>query len=149
MAAQRKSQAEHDAKEKLVEQLVEQHDFPVPEALVERQIDMRLDRGLRALAQQGMKEEDMKRMDFGRLRVGQREAAIREVKSTLLLDKIAEVENIDISDQELVQEINALAAQMKTTPEALRKELEDDGLDRLRGRMRTNKTLESLYNKSA
>ena len=97
----------------------------------------------------GMKEEDMKRMDFGKLRVGQREAAIREVKSTLLLDKIAEVENIEISDQELVQEINALAAQMKTTPEALRKELEDDGLDRLRGRMRTNKTLESLYNKSA
>ena len=149
MAAQRKSQAEHDAKEKLMQQLIEQHDFPVPEALVERQIDMRLDRGLRALAQQGMKEEDMKRMDFGKLRVGQREAAIREVKSTLLLDKIAEVENIEISDQELVQEINALAAQMKTTPEALRKELEDDGLDRLRGRMRTNKTLESLYNKSA
>jgi trigger factor len=149
MAAQRKSKAEHDAKEKLVQQLVEQHDFPVPEALVERQIDLRLDRGLRALAQQGMREEDMKRMDFGRLRVGQREAAIREVKSTLLLDKIAEVENSEISDEELVQEINALAGQMKTTPEALRKELAADGLDRLRGRMRTNKALESLYSKSA
>ncbi|HEV2964117.1 MAG TPA: trigger factor [Candidatus Angelobacter sp.] len=149
MALQRKSKVEHDAKEKLMEQLIEQHDFPVPEALVERQIDIRLERGLRALAHQGMSEEDMKRMDFRRLRVGQREAAIKEVKSTLLLDKIAEVENIEISDEELVQEINALAGQMKTTPEALRKELDDDGLDRLRGRMRTNKALESLYSKSA
>ncbi|HEV3036952.1 MAG TPA: trigger factor [Candidatus Angelobacter sp.] len=149
MEQQRKSKVEHDAKEKLMDQLVQQHDFPVPEALVERQIDTRLERGLRALAAQGMREEDMKRMDFQRLRLGQRESAIREVKTTLLLDKIAEVENIEISEEELAQEIDALAGQMKTTPDTLRKQLDADGLDRLRGRMRTNKALESLYSKSA
>src|SRR5205807_6012614 len=55
MEHQKKHEAEHHAKEKLMEQLVGQHDFPVPEALVERQIDIRLDRGLRALAAQGMR----------------------------------------------------------------------------------------------
>lgn len=149
MTQQRKSQVEHDSKEKLMEQLVGQHDFPVPEALVERQIEIRLERGLRALAHQGMREEDMKRLDFSKLRVAQRDAAVKEVKTTLLLDKIAEVENIEISDEELFQEIDALAGQMKTTPEALRKQLEEEGLDRLRGRMRTDKALHSLYSKSA
>jgi trigger factor len=150
MAQQRKSKAEHDAKERLMEQLVGQHDFPVPEALVERQINIRLERGLRALAAQGLREEDMKRMDFGRLRVAQRDAAIKEVKSTLLLDRIAEAENIEISDEELNREIDALAQQMKTTPEALRKQLAEEGdVERLRGRMRTDKALESLYSKSA
>jgi trigger factor len=149
MEQQRKHKVEHDAKEKLIEQLVQQHDFPVPEALVERQIDTRLERGLRALAAQGMPEENMKRLNFEKLRMGQREGAIREVKTTLLLDKIAEVENIEISDNELAEEIEALAGQMKTTPEALRKQLDDDGMERLRGRLRTDKALESLYSKSA
>ncbi len=150
MEHQRKHKAEHEAKEKLMEQLVTQHDFPVPEALVERQINIRLDRGLRALAAQGMKEEDMKRMDFGRLRVAQRDAALKEVKGNLLLDRIAQAENIEVSDEELDQEIEALAQQMKTTPEAVRKQLAEEGaIENMRGRMRTDKALESLYNKSA
>jgi trigger factor len=150
MEQQRKHQAEHEAKEKLMEQLVTQHNFPVPEALVERQIDIRLDRGLRALAAQGMKEEDMKRMDFGRLRVAQRDAALKEVKGNLLLDRIAQAEKIEVSDEELNQEIEALAQQMKTTPEAVRKQLSEEGaIERMRGRMRTDKALESLYSKSA
>ncbi len=55
-------------------ELVRRNDFEIPEALVERQIDVRLERGLRALAAQGMSTEDMKKMDFPRLRAGQREA---------------------------------------------------------------------------
>ncbi len=146
----RKSEAEREAKEKLIQQLVGQHDFPIPEALIERQINIRLDRGLQALAQQGMSEEQMRRLDFEKLRVGQRESAIKEVKSMMLLDKIAEVENIEISDEELGHEIVVAARQMQTTPEALRKRLEEsDGLERLRGRMRTDKALHTLYSKSA
>ena len=53
MESERKQHAEHVAKETLVDQLVEGHDFPVPEALVERQIEVRVERGLRALAMQG------------------------------------------------------------------------------------------------
>ena len=65
-----KHKAEHEAKDKLIEELVAKHDFPVPRSMVEHQIDLRLERGLRALAAQGMKTEDMRRMDFGRLRAG-------------------------------------------------------------------------------
>jgi len=150
MEAERKHTAEHEAKDKLVAELVKRSEFEVPEALVDRQIDVRLERGLRALAAQGMKAEDIKKMDLNRLRVGQREQALQEVKASLLLDKIAEEEKIEVSDEEINGEIDALARQSKQTPEAIRARLTRDGaLDRIRNRIRSEKTLDFLYRQSA
>ncbi len=150
MESERKHAAEHQAKDKLVAELVKRSEFEVPEALVDRQIDVRLERGLRALAAQGMKAEDIKKMDLNRLRVGQREQALQEVKASLLLDKIAEEEKIEVSDEEIGREIDALATQSKQTPEAIRARLTRDGaLDRIRNRIRSEKTLDFLYRQSA
>jgi trigger factor len=150
MEAEKKHSVEHEAKDKLVEALVKANDFPVPESLVERQIDTRLERGLRALAAQGMNAEAMRNMDFNRLRAGQREAALREVKAGLILEKVADKEKIEISDEEFDKELESLAKQTQQTAEALRARLtRDGGLDRIRNRMRSEKTLEFLYSKSA
>ena len=150
LEAERTHAAEHAAKEKLVEELLKRHEFEVPEALVERQIDIRLERGLRALAAQGMRPEDMKKMDLARLRAGQREQALNEVKASLLLEKIADEEKIEVSNEELDQEIEALAKQSKQTSEAIRARLTRDGaLDRIRSRIRSEKTLNFLYQQSA
>ena len=150
LEAERTHAAEHAAKEKLVEELVKCHEFDVPEALVERQIDIRLERGLRALAAQGMRPEDMKKMDLARLRAGQREQALNEVKASLLLEKIADEEKIEVGNEELDQEIEALAKQSKQTSEAIRARLTRDGaLDRIRSRIRSEKTLNFLYQQSA
>ena len=62
--SERKHQAEHDAKEKLVGELIQRNDFEVPDSLIEQQIDIRLERGLRALAAQGLTAEQMKKMDL-------------------------------------------------------------------------------------
>jgi trigger factor len=150
MQAERKHDAEREAKDKLVNELVKRNDFEVPESLVDRQIDLRLERGLRALAAQGMKMEDLKKMDLPRLRAGQRDQAVQDVKSSLLLDRIAELEKIDVGEDELNHEIEALAQQTKQTPEAVRARLtQDGGLDRIRNRIRSEKTLEFLYHQSA
>jgi trigger factor len=150
MLAERKHTAERESKDKLVAELVKRNDFEVPESLVDRQIDLRLERGLRALAAQGMKMEDMKKMDLPRLRAGQRDQAVQDVKSSLLLDRIAELEGIAVSDEELDRELAALAQQTKQTPEAVRARLtQDGGLDRIRNRIRSEKTLEFLYHQSA
>jgi trigger factor len=150
MEAEKRHTAEHEAKEKLVAELVKRNEFEVPESLVERQIDLRLERGLRALAAQGMKMEDMKKMDLPRLRLGQREQALQDVKSSLLMERIAELEKITVSDDELNQEVEALAKQTKQTPEAVRARLtQDGGLDRIRNRIRNEKALNFLYHQSA
>ena len=150
MEAHRKHTAEREAKDKLVAELVKRNDFEVPEALVDRQIDLRLERGLRALAAQGMKMEDMKKMDLQRLRAGQRDQAMQDVKSSLLLERIAELEKINVGEDELNRELDALASQTKQTQEAVRARLtQDGGLDRIRNRIRSEKTLEFLYHQSA
>ena len=150
MEAEKRNDAERFAKDKLVADLVKQNDFEVPEALVDSQIDLRLERGLRALAAQGMKMEDLKKMDLPRLRAGQREQATHDVKSSLLLERIAELEKIEVNDEELNREIDALAKQSKQTSEVVRARLtEDGGLDRIRMRIRSEKTLDFLYHQSA
>jgi trigger factor len=150
MEAERKHAAERESKDKLVAELIKRNELEVPEALVEHQIDIRLERGLRALATQGMRQEDIKKMDFNRLRAGQHDQAVQEVKASLLLDKIAEEEKIEVSDEEINGEVEALAKQSKQTPEAIRARLTQDGaLDRIRARLRSEKTLDFLYHQSA
>jgi trigger factor len=150
MEQERKHNADHEAKDKLMAELVKRNEFEVPEALVERQIDVRLERGLRALASQGMKAEDIKKMDFTRLRAGQRDQALQEVKASLLLEKVADAESIEVSDAEIDREVEALATQSKQTPESIRARLTRDGaLDRIRNRIRQEKTLDFLFRQSA
>ena len=149
MIAEKRHAAEHKGKDQIVEELVKRNDFPVPESMLEQQVDVRLERGLRALAAQGMKTEDMKRMDFARLRAGQREAAVREVKASLILEQIADKEQIEVPEEELNGELQALAEHSKQTLEQVRARLtQDGGLDRIRHRLRNEKTLDFLYRKS-
>jgi trigger factor len=150
MEADKKHNTEHAAKDKLVAELVKRNDFEVPESLIDRQIDLRLERGLRALAAQGMKMEDLKKMDLPRLRAGQREQSVNDVKSSLLLERIADLEKIQVSDEEVNREVEALAKQSKQTSEAVHARLtQDGGLDRIRMRIRSEKTLDFLYHQSA
>jgi len=150
METERKQAAERESKDKLVTELIKRNDLEMPEALVERQIDLRLERGLRALAAQGMKSEDMKKMDLNRLRAGQREQAVQELKAAMLLEKIADQEKIEVGDEEINREVEALAEQSKQPVESIRARLTQEGvLDRIRSRIRNEKTLDYLYHQSA
>jgi trigger factor len=150
MKAEKEHEARHQGKDKIVEELLKRNDFPVPDAMVNDQIDLRLERGLRALAAQGMRPEDMKNMDLDRLRSGQREGALREVRASLILDQIADREKIEVPDEEIDGELEALAKQSKQTLEQVRARLtENGGLDRIRHRIRNEKALDGLYRRSA
>jgi trigger factor len=150
MEQERRQTAEREAKDKLLAELIRRNEFEVPEALVDHQIDIRLERGLRALAAQGMSSEHMKKMDLPRLRAGQHDQAVQEVKASLLLEKIADEEKIEVGDDEINREIEALATQTKQTAEAIRARLTRDGaLDRIRNRIRNEKALDFLYRQSA
>lgn len=146
---ERRHAAEQQAKDKLVEELIRRNDFEVPDSMIDRQVDNRLERGLRALAAQGMPAEQMKKMDFGRLRAGQRDQAAQEVKTSLLLEKIADEEHIEVTDEEMEREIHTLAHQSNQPLEGLRERLEKQGaLERIRGRVRMEKALDFLYRQS-
>jgi trigger factor len=150
-AAERKKNAlDNGAKDKLLGELIERFKFPVPESFVQQQIEARLDRGLRALAQQGMSVEDMRKLDFVRLREAQREQAVNEVKASMILDRIAEAEGVAVSEEDVDHELLMLSIQSREPLEALRERLtKDGGLDRIREQMRREKTGSVLYEKLA
>jgi trigger factor len=149
-AANKKQSLENGAKESMLNELIGKFEFPVPETFVQQQIDARLDRGLRALANQGMTPEEMRKLDFARLRAAQRDQAIGEVKASLILDKISEAENIEVSDDELDREIFMMSLQGREPVEAVKARLsKDGGIDRMRDQMRREKTGTVLYEKMA
>jgi len=150
-ASDRKKNAlESAAKDKMLGEFIEKFQFPVPEAFVQQQIEARLDRGLRALAQQGMKVEDMRKLDFQQLRASQRDLAVNEVKVSMILDRIAEVEGVTLSEEDLERELLLLSIQSREPLETLRTRLSNDGgLDRIREQMRREKTGSVLYEKLA
>jgi trigger factor len=147
-SAQKKDALESRAKDQMLEELIGRYQFPVPESFVQQQVDARLDRGLRALAQQGMQAEDMRKLDFGRLRAAQRDQAVNEVKASMILDRVAEAEGVTVADEELDRELLMLSIQSREPLETLRERLaKDGGLDRIREQMRREKTGSVLYEK--
>lgn len=146
LQAEKERRTETDTRERLLNALSERFQFPVPESMVQQQIDVRLDRGLRALASQGMREEDMKRLDFARLRAAQRDSASNEVRSLLILDRIADAENIGVSDEEVSQELELLSLRLREPVDALSVRLTQDGsMARIREQIRRDKTATLLY----
>ena len=148
LAARKKRSIEGETKDRLFAALTEKYPFPVPESLVQEQIDARLDRGLRALAAQGMDTEQMRKLDFARLRAAQRDSASAEVKTFILLDRIAHEEKITVSDEEMDQELQLAALQSREPLDALKVRLtEDGGLARIREQLRREKTASLLYDR--
>ncbi|MFL6427510.1 MAG: trigger factor [Acidobacteriaceae bacterium] len=146
LQAEKDRRTESETRDRLLTALSERFQFPVPESMIQQQVDTRLDRGLRALASQGMREEDMKRLDFARLRAAQRDSATSEVKSLLILDRIADAENIGVSEEEVKQELELLSLQLREPLDALTVRLTQDGsIARIREQIRRDKTAKLLY----
>jgi trigger factor len=150
LARRKKDALESGAKNKMLDELIGRYNFPVPESFVQQRVDARLERGLRALAQQGMKAEDMRKLDFGRLRAAQRDEAEREVRASLVVDRIADAEKVEVSDAEVDNEVLMLSLQTREPYDALRDRLtKDGGINRLREELRREKASSVLYEKLA
>jgi trigger factor len=136
------------AKNKLVDQLVATHDFPVPESLVERQIRSRIERTLRSLERQGVDIAKLN-LDSSKLRQAERERAIRDVKAALLLERIADAESIQATKEEIDAEVQRFAEQTKQPVSKARQKLVEDGdLDRLQSSIRNEKALNFLFDEA-
>jgi trigger factor len=150
LAADKQRKVQSETTNRLLDALVQRYEFPIPESLVQHQIDARLDRGLRALASQGMRTEDMRNLDFDRLRAAQRSSATLEVKGSILLDRIADIENIQVPEEDVESELQAISLQMREPAESLRARLTEDGsLARIRERLRREKMGALLYERLA
>jgi trigger factor len=131
-------------RERVIAELVKLHDFPVPESLVESQMDVRLERMVRSLAQQGVDPRAVN-LDWSALRGRQQDRAKDDVKAELIIDRIASTEKIDVTDEEVEHELQHVASHSGESVEAIRARLTKQGaLDRMKAKLRSDKTLDWL-----
>ncbi len=143
--AQRQYEAQQEAKNKLVDALVDMHDFPVPEVFVDRQIRTRVEQSLRSLAADGVDPRSIQ-LDWQKVKASQGDKARREVKASMLLSRIAERETIDATRDEVDREIERIAKQQREPFAAVRLRFEKDGtLGRIASHIQTDKTLNFLF----
>ncbi|MFP5265632.1 MAG: trigger factor [Blastocatellia bacterium] len=145
-----RSKLEHEAEHRsdaelrsaVMEQLVDRNRFAVPEFIVEKQIDSRLQTFFRQLTGQGLDPRQLK-INWDDMREAQRERAEREVRGTFILGRIGEAEKIEVSEDEINQELEQYAASMNQSVEALRARLTKEGaLDSIREQVRNRKALD-------
>jgi len=146
---QKQTRADQAAKEKLLTALVEKGGFPVPQSLIQQRVQTLMARTEQRLAQQGMKLVDANQ-DQEKLRQSFMITAEKEVRGSLILEKIAEVEKLSVSQEELDAKISQIAVQLNQRPEAVKNHYSQKGLlEDLRAQMREEKTLDFLLGKAA
>jgi len=148
LGREREYAAQQEAKTALVEKLVDMHDFPVPEAFLDRQIESQVEQYLRSAAARGVDPRSV-RIDWEKLKESQREKATRDVKASLLIDRIAERESIEVTTDEVDREVQRIARQEREPAAAVRSRVEKDGvLRRIASHIRTEKTLAFLFERA-
>jgi trigger factor len=144
----KRDHAQEQMREKLLEWLEDNNEFEIPESLVERQLQIRVQRLLRDLSRQGINPQRLD-VDWGRIREDQRHQSIRDVKGSLILDYIADKEGIGVGDEEMEGEIDKIAAETGRPREKVKEVLSrDSAIERLRGQIRNKKTMDLLQSKA-
>ena len=139
--------AQQKAKEEIIDKLIESHDFPVPEAYVERQVETEAEEQFRRATGKDIDIKKLKEnIDWDRLKEGLREKALRDVKASLLVDRVAEVENLFATQDEVDKEVQRFARQTREPVAAVRKKLEKSGaIGRIAHRIRSEKAINLLF----
>lgn len=135
--------AQQAAKEELIDHLVQNNDFPVPEAYVDRQIENQIRMQLGGIDPSKLK------LDWQKVKESQRDKAVRNVKASLLLEKIADREGIHASKDEVDREVQRIARQQREAVAVTRARLDKEGaLSRIAGQIETEKTLQFLFDQA-
>ena len=139
-----KLDADRRMRDDVIGQLIAAHPFEVPETLIEQQTQSRLQTVVREMIGQGFDPRNPN-MDWEAARAELKGQAENDVRASMLLDQIAEAENITVSNEEVEAEIDAIATGSQQPKEQVRAALTKDGGERsIAHRLRHRKALDLL-----
>lgn len=141
----REAQAQRAAKDALADNLGEAYEFAVPEAFIDRQVESYVNRYMSAQAALG-RDPNKTKVDFAKVKEASRDRAIKEVRTSLVLDRVAEREGIGATQEEVDRELQRHAKERREPVAAVRKRWNEDGtMNRVAHAIRTEKTLNFLF----
>lgn len=143
----KKNQARQITKEKILQTLLEKHSFSVPKSMIEKGVQNLLSRAELQFAKEGRKIESNS-PEWGKLRESFLPLAEKEVRSSLILEKIAEKEKISVQDAEVNEHLERLAKRLNQRVEAVRNLYQQRNLlAELRHQILEEKTIDFLIEK--
>lgn len=144
---QAKNASEAEMKNALVEKVCANTELEVPEAMVQHQIDNMLMELNYQLQYQGLNLQQLLEMT-GRgveeLREERRADAERLVKSSLILEAIAEKENIEVNDADVDAELEKMASMYNMEVEKIKSSLRETDIEDIKGQIKIRKTIDLL-----
>ena len=144
LEARATAESDHLLRDEIMKQLLDSHKFEVPESLVNYQINQRLETVARQMMQRGVDPRNPE-INWEGARDEIKGQAEEDVRASMLLEKIAEAENIFVSDEEVEAEIDAIATASRQPKEQVRAALTKNGGERsIAHRLRTRKALDLL-----
>jgi trigger factor len=137
-------ESEHRLRDEVLGRLVEQHRFEVPETIVSYQANQILQSMIRDMIQRGM-DPRTQDVNWEAMRDLVRERAGDDVRGSMLLERVAEAEQIDVSREEVEAEIQSMAEGSRQSVEQVRAALTKQGGERsIADRLRNRKALDFL-----
>ena len=147
--ADRDNTARQQAHAAILDSLVELYDFPIPQSFVDRQVESIVENRLRAISEQGIDPRTLN-LDWDKLKESQAPRALKDVRASLLLEKVADREAIHATRDEVDGEVQRIARQEREAVASVRRRLEQDGtVGRIAGHIRTQKTLNFLFEQAS
>ena len=144
---QAKNAADAEMRNALVEKVSANTEVEVPEAMVQHQIDNMLMELNYQLQYQGLNLQQLLEMTgrgLEELREERRADAERLVKSSLILEAIAEKENIEANDADVDAELEKMAAMYNMEVEKIKSSLRETDIEDIKGQIKIRKTLDLL-----
>jgi len=142
-------ESESRVRDEVLSRLLEAHQFEVPETLVSYQANQLLQSTLRDMMRRGI-DPRTPEFDWDAMREMVRRRADDDLRGSLLLERVAEAEGLDVTDEEVEAEIDALVEQSGQSHEQVRAALTKEGGERsIHDRLRNRKALDFLVEHAA
>jgi len=147
LTEQAQARADRKFEDDIIKLAVDNAACDIPEVMINRRLDDMMRQLDMQLRYQGMNLEGYLQMmgtDMEKFRADYRDSALEDVKTQLVLEKIAEVENIIASPEEFDAELEEMAKRYNQQVEEMKKHLHDDDIEYIKSSIERRKTIKLL-----
>lgn len=141
------SEAKDEMKNAVVNAIAEKVEIEIPKSMVESQIDRQLDEINMQLSYQGWSLEkfaELSGQSIDEIREARREEAENLVKNTLIIEKIAELENVEVTEEDIEKDMENFAKMYNMEVAKIKEAIGEAELDGIKNRLKNEKTVEML-----
>ena len=144
LVEKKENEAKHAKEDAAVDKIIENAQMDIPEAMLETQCRQMLDDFSRRMQSQGLSMDQYFQftgMTAEKMMEDMKPQALKRIQTRLVLEKIAEAEDIQPSEEEITEEIQKMADAYKMEADKIRTAIGEDGLEQMKKDMAVQKAV--------